>query len=162
MPFHHSHRFEGIHRIPGNLTSIALLSFLTLGAACGSGSVAPIATTGYTLVQAADSVPLPYGSDVRIGDVWMTLTAVPADSRCPINVQCVWAGDATVELSVRPGCYMAGCEASSAAVVLHTNLQPRAARALGYQVQLLSLLPEPVYNMQLNPSRYVAWVRVSR
>jgi hypothetical protein len=38
------------------------------------------------------------GTDLQIG-----FEGVPGDSRCPRNVQCVWAGEATVVLSVRPG-----------------------------------------------------------
>ena len=135
---------------------------LVLSLACGVQSGAPLAVTEYTLQQAADSIPLPYRTDVRVGDIWMTLTDVPSDSRCPTGVTCVWAGDAVAALAVHPGCYKAGCAAPSAALSLHTGLEPHEGVALGNRVQLLALRPEPVHGTAADSARYVAWVRVSR
>jgi len=135
---------------------------LLLTVACGAQSPEPLAVAEYTLQQAADSIPLPYRTDVRVGEIWMTLAGVPSDSRCPIGVTCVWAGDAVAALAVHPGCYSAGCRAPSVALSLHTTLEPRAGEALGYRVQLLALRPEPVYGTPVDSSRFVAWVRVSR
>lgn len=135
---------------------------LVLTLACGAPGVTSLAVTEYTLQQATDSIPIPFRTDVRVGEIWMTLTDVPSDSRCPTGVACVWAGDAIAALAVHPGCYTAGCKAPSAVLTLHTNLEPRAGEGLGYHVQLLALHPEPVYGTAVDSSRYVAWVRVSR
>ncbi len=130
--------------------------------ACGGQAATPLAITEYSLQQAADSIPLPYRVDVRVGEAWMTLSDVPTDSRCAQGVTCVWAGDAAAEITVHPGCYKAGCLAPSAGLTLHTTLEPKGGDALGYHVQLLDLRPAPVHDVPTDPSRYVAWVRVSR
>jgi hypothetical protein len=46
---------------------------------------------------------LPLGGTVRVEgtDVHVTFERVVQDSRCPRNVTCVWAGEATVELRFR-------------------------------------------------------------
>ena len=145
--------------MPNRLVSLLPL---VLALACGAQSATPLAVTEYTLQQATDSIPLPYRTDIRVGEIWMTLTDVPSDSRCPIGVTCVWAGDAVADLSVHPGCYKAGCKAASAALKLHTNLEPRDGVALGHRVELLDLRPEPAAGTAVDSSRYVAWVRVTR
>lgn len=140
------------------LAAVAIVTML----ACGSGRPTSVAAVDYTLLQAADSIPLPYRQDVKVGDVWMTFANVPTDSRCPQGVTCVWAGDAVAEIVVHPGCYKSGCKAASIPLALHTNLDPRGGEGWGHRVQLLSLTPEPVHGVETVPARYVAWVRVSR
>lgn len=146
------------HRTLSSISALAALALL----GCGQQSAAPLALTEYTLEQAADSIPLPYRTDVRVGEVWMSLTDVPTDSRCPRGVVCVWAGDAVASIVVHPGCYRAGCLAPSALLALHTTLEPRAGEALGYRVQLVAVLPGPVAGTPTVPAHYVAWVRVSK
>ncbi|MBK8249499.1 MAG: hypothetical protein IPK85_19190 [Gemmatimonadetes bacterium] len=114
----------------------------------------------FTLVQAADSVPLPFGRVVKVGEVYLQLGEV-ADSRCPVGVQCVWAGDGVATLAVHPPCYAAGCRAASMMLVLHTGMEPRAGQGWGHRVELVALRPAPVANQVVEPSRYVAWVRVT-
>ncbi len=143
------------------LTRTLRLLPLAAALACGSRSATPLAITGYTLQQAADSIPLPYRTDVRVGDVWMNLGDVPSDSRCPTGVTCVWAGDAVASIAVHPGCYKEGCASPSVGLSLHTTIDPREGDALGYHVQLLALRPEPARDITIDPTRYVAWVRVS-
>ncbi len=139
---------------------VSLLGVATI--ACGQQAAAPLVSLEYSMQQAADSIPLPYGKDVRVGEVWMSLTDVPSDSRCPRGVVCVWAGDAVAAIAVHPPCYKAGCEAPSAGLSLHTNLEPREGVGLGYRVQLLALLPGPVNGKPTERSSFVAWVRVTK
>ncbi|MES2921345.1 MAG: hypothetical protein V4819_07355 [Verrucomicrobiota bacterium] len=49
----------------------------------------------------------------------ITFLAVRNDSRCPIDAQCLWAGDAEVVLRVKAG------NQEPRKVILHTNLKPR-------------------------------------
>ena len=141
---------------------VACMALVTGALACGRQGVAPIAPDDeFTLQQAADSIPLSYRRDVRVGDVWMTFTSVPTDSRCAAGVQCVWAGDAVAEIVVHPGCYKDGCKAPSQLLSLHTNLEPKSGTAWGHRITLLALQPHPVYGTVTESSRYVAWIRVN-
>ena len=129
---------------------------------CGRQSAAPVVTAEYSLQQAADSIPLHLREDVRVGEVWMTLTGVPSDSRCPRGVTCVWAGDAVAAIAVHPPCYKAGCKAASVGLELHTSLEPRAGVGWNYHVELRALHPAPVYGNPPDATAYVAWVRVTK
>jgi hypothetical protein len=115
----------------------------------------------FTLIQAADSVPLPFGRVVKVGEVYLQLGEV-SDSRCPAGVQCVWAGDGVATLAVHPPCYAAGCKAASTMLTLHTGMEPKAGLGWGHRVELVALRPAPVANQAVDQSRYVAWVRVTR
>ncbi|MEP7382703.1 MAG: hypothetical protein ABI910_13525 [Gemmatimonadota bacterium] len=144
------------------LRRTAQLLPLAVTLACGSqrhGAVRGVYEAAW-LARSAVVARGPVGHDV--GDVWMTLSDVPSDSRCPQGVACVWAGDAVAAINVHPGCYKAGCLAPSFGLNLHTQLEPKAGDALGYHVQLLAIRPEPVHDSPTDPTRYVAWVRVSR
>ncbi len=59
---------------------------------------------------------LHYDSGLKV-----TFLAVRNDSRCPINAQCVWAGDAEVVLRVKAG------NQAARIVRIHTELEPREA-----------------------------------
>jgi hypothetical protein len=145
------------------ITRVYAAAFALVTLACGGHASTPLATIeAYTLQQAADSIPLSYGREVQVGDVWMVLTDVPAESRCPRDVVCVQAGDATAMIAVHPPCYKAGCKAPSVMLELHTTREPRSAEGWGYRVRLLALLPEPVSTQPTGKSRYVAWVRVTK
>jgi hypothetical protein len=58
--------------------------------------------------------------------------AVRNDSRCPYDVDCFWAGDATVELKV-----------NGKIESLHTGLDPRSLNVGQYRLSLQKLVPEP-------------------
>ena len=139
---------------------IAALCVLLLG--CGRQTAEPVAMPEFTLAEAADSIPLAFQRDVRVGDVILVLQDVVADSRCPRDVTCVWEGDALVSLAVHPACLPQGCRAASAELRLHTNVEPREGDALAHRIRLLHLLPEPLRGTPADSSRYVAWVRVTR
>ncbi|HUF30668.1 MAG TPA: hypothetical protein VMM77_08360 [Gemmatimonadaceae bacterium] len=73
------------------------------------------------------------------GMLIVTFLAVENDSRCPVDVVCVWGGDA--ELHFR----LASEKSEAAAIVdtLHTGVEPRAATYLGYTVTVNGLQPYP-------------------
>ena len=58
-----------------------------------------------------------------------------SDSRCPIEVDCFWAGDASVDLLFAQG-------TSSGSATLHTTLNPHSAVFNGFTITLLSLAPD--------------------
>ena len=51
--------------------------------------------------QVPGTVAARLGQEVRIGDVHVRPVAVLEDSRCPIDVDCVWAGRIRVRVAVR-------------------------------------------------------------
>ena len=61
---------------------------------------------------------------------------VSEDARCPIDVQCVWSGNAKV------GIRLAKADAGEQTIELNTHLQPQTTDYLSYQIQLVTLGPQ--------------------
>lgn len=65
--------------------------------------------------------------------------AVEQDSRCPIDVTCVWAGNALVRLRLQS----AGCDTL---LRLNTDLEPRAGAGCAIPLEIRGLQPAPRSN----------------
>lgn len=77
------------------------------------------------------------------------------DSRCPIGTNCIWAGNAKIKIEVGKGRKKETFE-------INTDLGPKGATYDGYQIELLSLTPEPKENIRINRNGYIATFAVSR
>jgi len=104
------------------VTSIVALAACTTVAAPAPAVVdgAPFALTPGEQVQVAGGGTLRY---LRLVN----------DSRCPPDVQCIWAGDAEIALKWQP------VAAPARALSLHTHLEPKTADLDGHRLRLLSL-----------------------
>jgi len=89
-----------------------------------------------TIVPPAD-VTLQMGAHRDVGGVVITFVRVKEDSRCPSDVQCVWAGNAAVELTLTPG--------GSAPVsrVINSGIDPKTIDDFGLRLTFRSLSPSP-------------------
>lgn len=107
-------------------------------------------------VPLGDAFPLQVGQVAEVAgtDLVLRFDRVEEDSRCPRDVQCVWAGNAQVMLTAEAG-------AQEARLSLNTGVDPRAAEAGGYLVTLEGLLPIPFSERQLEPGEYIATLRVT-
>ena len=77
------------------------------------------------------------------------------DSRCPVVTNCVWAGNATIQVRVtRNG--------RSKVLTLNSNADPREVSFAGYSFKLTGLTPEPRSNIRINRNGYVATIEVKR
>jgi hypothetical protein len=94
-------------------------------------------------------VELGVGQSVEYGGIAVRFDAVTGDSRCPSGVQCVWAGDAGIQLTL-----VAGGE--SEVVELHTTLDPRDASFGGFAIGFRDLRPYPAEGVPGDPDGYVA------
>jgi hypothetical protein len=99
---------------------------------------------------------LSVGREVRAPDGVMRIAFLAArnDSRCPADVQCVWAGNAEVEIGVAFG------EGPTVPYVLNTGLEPRSVDLGTYQLTLMELRPAPVSTTSIPPATYVASLRL--
>jgi hypothetical protein len=86
-----------------------------------------------------DTVSVRLGSSAVLdgGRLELKFEARVAESRCPANVTCVWAGDAHVRLITR----VAGGTATE--VDLHTALQPNTLKVDCYTISMIGLTPYP-------------------
>jgi hypothetical protein len=91
------------------------------------------------------------GTNIRLQFV-----RVSSDSRCPTDVQCVWAGDAVIVVRATDA-------SASANYDLHTG-DPKltAARHSDVLIELLQLQPYPASGRSIEPSDYRATLQVRR
>ncbi|MBZ0114423.1 MAG: hypothetical protein K8J08_18315 [Thermoanaerobaculia bacterium] len=99
-------------------------------------------------------VTLSIGQTVRIAAGELTFEQVPEDSRCPVDVDCIWAGDALVVLRLRS-------DLSATPVELHTGIEPRATRLGDTLVELIGVVPQPVSDSTIPQGAYRATLRLT-
>ena len=108
-------------------------------------------------------VSIPDTAEVRMNDTlllnnafgWISLTNVPQDSRCPVNAQCVWAGDAIAGVMYFDGSELHDLE-------LHTHPKYQADTMIhGLYFKLLDLSPHPFAGKETNPDDYRASIFIT-
>ncbi|MDQ4079599.1 MAG: hypothetical protein M3125_02480 [Gemmatimonadota bacterium] len=101
--------------------------------------------------------------DVRVGQtafladtrLSIRIEGVPEDSRCPRDVQCVWAGNARVALELRDG------ENTDTASVSST-LEPHAVTRWDYRIELVEVKPVSTEGQPIPQSEYRIRLLVDR
>jgi len=124
-----------------------------LAAVCGLGAVQSCASVD-TLVVAqpgvAFSLPVGKTAALRGSATRLTFNQVREDSRCPLDVVCVWAGDAKIEVVMtRNG---AGAESR----VLSLTPPNNEARLGNLHIRFVGLAPYPAASSGNAPRAYVA------
>lgn len=149
-------RVEGSRRAVGAATALLATVALTALAACSSTTGPDEVDLDGALVTGPVELELPYGQDVQVpGTVLhLTLTAVLEDSRCPVDVVCVWEGNAVVQVGIAAGM------GPTFPLQMNTTLEPRSAVWNGVRMSLLSLTPAPRSDTPTDPADYRATVRV--
>ena len=129
------------------LRLITLLATLTAAACLSPAS--PDAVTGKPFELKAGAVAtLPDGGRLKF-------EKVSGDSRCPMDANCVWAGDATVAISVsRSG-------SAAEARELHTQANGSQISYGNYVIKLTALAPYPKSSQQIRAEDYVATIVVN-
>lgn len=113
-------------------------------AACGQEATAPVRAPETALAAASAGATVGQPFELRVGQsatvagegLTVSFQGVPSDSRCPTGVQCVWAGNAVVQVVLSKDGKAFGAE-------LNTNLDPTSVDYLNYNVALVSLAPYP-------------------
>ena len=93
-----------------------------------------------------------YIADTRLS---LRVESVPEDSRCPRDVECVWAGNARVVLELRES------ENTDTASVSST-LEPRAVSRWDYRIELVDVQPESTARGPLPQGEYRIRLLVNR
>lgn len=110
-----------------------------------------------TAVSPGTEFQLAPGETAAVRETPLTITfrSVAEDSRCPIDVVCIRAGNARVRLEVREN-------GTAHEVALNTGEDPRSAAFGNLTVRLTSLLPAPRAAAPAAPGAYRAGLRVAR
>jgi hypothetical protein len=91
---------------------------------------------------------LKYNESLKVNDEFsISFVGVNNDSRCPIDVICVWAGDAEIVLKIRKQNFEKN-------FILHSYLYPRTIVIDNYEIELKNVLPERKSRVKLEQSDY--------
>lgn len=75
-------------------------AFVATALAVAVSGCAPMETAVVADPGVAFSLPLGKTAAIKGSEARITFNKVNEDSRCPVDVQCVWAGDAKIELTI--------------------------------------------------------------
>jgi starvation-inducible outer membrane lipoprotein len=128
------------------------------GCTTSNGGLAASGPTSTDVVAVDRDFDLKHGQTARLDGTGVTVSfvGVPEDSRCPVDVQCVWAGNGAVSLVVTDE------TGGKTTVILNTMLSPRSVRVSGYEIGLTGLRPDPKQSSPIPLANYVATLRVTR
>ena len=115
---------------------------------------------GDITVQTGREFTLSVGQTAHVEgtEVLIHFAAVDEDSRCPIDVQCPWQGDAEVRLEFSSRI----AEFAPQPRVLHTGVEPREVAMLGVVTRLVDVGPAPRSTVRIDPQSYRATLVVTR
>ena len=118
-----------------------------LGLACSIAAC----NRGLTEVSPDQEFDLSVGQSVRVAgrDLVITFESVPADSRCPVDATCVWAGNAQVRLRVRSS-------AVDSLLELNSFVEPKTGSVGGMSFELRTLEPAPRAGVPVQDRKYRA------
>ncbi len=87
--------------------------------------------------QTGESVSVKIGDSATLSRSKIAIKFVKLieDSRCPVNVNCIWAGNAKIEVEISKG-------SKTETFTLNTNGQDTSAKFSNYLVKFIDLKPE--------------------
>jgi len=114
-----------------------------------------------TVVVVDSDFDLPVGYSAHLDGTSFTITfnGVTADSRCPLGVMCIQAGNATLSLTVTDGA------STKTPVLLYANptpTTPDSVKVGGYELHLVTLQPVRRRDVEIAPASYVATLNVNK
>jgi len=131
---------------------LAMVVAIGFVAACSDESV--FGVPQYSSVRPFDVVLAP-GEEILVDGVYgIAFTGVTEDSRCAVDVVCIWQGNAAVAIGLTVG------KGPTHPFTLNTGVEPYRVEHAGYRVRLLSLSPQPVSTAPIEQKRYRARLHV--
>ena len=114
------------------------------GAGCFNSLTGPDAAVGRAFDLKAGAVStLPDGGRLRF-------ERVQSDSRCPMDAFCVWAGDATISVTLNP------VKGPTESREMHTQATGSQISYASYTITLTALAPYPRSSQEIRAADYVA------
>lgn len=120
--------------------------------------IAMLAMTTITSAAKPQKFTLRVGQQKRVanGDLRIKFVSVMEDSRCPVGVDCIWAGNAQIKVLVTDR------RGETKEMLINTNSGVQGDQHAGYAVNLVSLTPEPTQKGKPTKSSYRATFTVAR
>ena len=142
-----------MHRVSVIAVSAIFVAVAAIG--CGNPTVSNGAPES-SFLPAPREVLLRYGEDIRLeGSVLrLSFNEVLEDSRCPVDVTCVWEGNGKVVIGIAAGM------GPTHGLILNTSLDPRSVTWSGIRVTLLELTPTPHAGTNIPPKDYAVLLKL--
>ena len=117
-----------------------------------------IGMTTATFANKPEKVTLRHGQQKSAarGDLKIQFVSVVEDSRCPIGTNCVWAGNAQIQVKITDR------NGRSKISVINSTTGPLGDQFGGYAINLTSLTPHPTADSQPSKTRYTATFSITR
>jgi hypothetical protein len=117
-------------------------------------------TESQTMPRVGKEFSIKVGQQLKLegANLQVKFTGVPQDSRCPSNVNCVWAGNAEVSLEWT-------LDKCTTPITLNTHDTSRAgdeSKVAGFRIKLIKLEPYPHSEKKISPSDYTATLLVTK
>jgi len=82
--------------------------------------------------------------------VTVKFVSVLEDSRCPVDTNCIWAGNAKIQIKLRKS------KSAWKTFELNSNSKPETITFEGYEIKLTDLNPKMRSNIRINRNGYIA------
>lgn len=136
-------------------SSVLLVAVATIVGACQkSPSPAPPQQQGQASTR---EITLRVGETTFVENIEIRFGGVLEDSRCPVDVACVWAGNAQVALGVGP---RRGTQGPTEQVLLNSTQGAKSGESWGLRVTLVDLTPAPRSTQSIPPENYLIRLKV--
>jgi hypothetical protein len=135
----------------------ALSSALLVAGMTGCGTpTSPDLIPDKALLPVPLEVSLDHGDDILLEGSVLRLgfSEVLEDSRCAVDVTCVWKGNGKVVIGIAAG------TGPTHSLILNTGLEPRSVVWSGIRVTLLSLTPSPEEGIFIAGEDYAVRLRL--
>ena len=106
----------------------------------------------------AKQVDVQIGHEKRFANSGIKLKFVDLieDSRCPIDTNCVWAGNAKIKIA------LSNAGRLPKIFEINTGVKPQSIVFAGYEIKIVKLTPVPRSNVRIRKDGYVATFSVLR
>jgi hypothetical protein len=108
-------------------------------------------------VRLGDIEQVKIHQSIKYSDAYIRvkLDSVLNDSRCPVDAECFWEGNAAVRFEITTGNVVRK-------VILNTTLSPKSAQINDYNIELISLMPFSKSGSILKQSDYYAEIKLQK
>ena len=90
------------------------------------------------------------------GELSIKFVSVTEDSRCPVDADCIWAGNAKVHVVVTDR------RGGSKTMVMNTTMGPKGDQYNGWAINLTELTPAPKSSITIKQKAYKATFTITR